>query len=138
MLHRARGGAGRWRMWSSAQALVNDGDRQPARRQAAPARRDRRQAPRRAARRAADRRYPAGYDAVGWFGLAAPKDTPPEIVNRINAETNAALADPQFKAQLANLGVEPMVPTPDGYTKFIAGEVDKWDKVIRHAAIKPD
>jgi tripartite-type tricarboxylate transporter receptor subunit TctC len=79
-----------------------------------------------------------GYDAVGWFGLAAPKDTPPEIVKRINAETNAALADAQFKAKLANLGVEPMVTTPDGYTRFIADEVDKWAKVIRHAAIKPD
>ncbi len=79
-----------------------------------------------------------GYDAVGWFGLAAPKDTPPEVVQRLNTETNAALADPAFKAKLANLGVEPMVTTPDGYTKFIAGEVDKWATVIRHAAIKPE
>jgi tripartite-type tricarboxylate transporter receptor subunit TctC len=78
------------------------------------------------------------YEGVGWFGLAAPKGTPPEIVDRLNAETNAALADAQFKAKLANLGVEPMVATPAEYTRFIADEVDKWAKVIRYAAIKPD
>jgi tripartite-type tricarboxylate transporter receptor subunit TctC len=79
-----------------------------------------------------------GYEGVGWFGLAAPKGTPPEIVDRLNRETNAALADAQFKAKLANLGVEPMVATPSEYTRFIADEVDKWAKVIRYAAIKPD
>jgi tripartite-type tricarboxylate transporter receptor subunit TctC len=79
-----------------------------------------------------------GYAGVGWFGLAAPKGTPPEIVDRLNQETNAALADAQFKAKLANLGVEPMVATPAEYTRFIADEVDKWAKVIRYAGIKPD
>jgi tripartite-type tricarboxylate transporter receptor subunit TctC len=79
-----------------------------------------------------------GYDAVGWFGLAAPKDTPPEIVKRLNAEANAALADAAFKAKLANLGVEPMMMTPAEFGKFIAGDVDKWAKVIRYAAIKPE
>jgi tripartite-type tricarboxylate transporter receptor subunit TctC len=79
-----------------------------------------------------------GYEGVGWFGLAAPKSTPPEIIDRLNRETNAALADAQFKAKLANLGVEPIVATPAEYTKFIADEVDKWAKVIRYAAIKPD
>jgi tripartite-type tricarboxylate transporter receptor subunit TctC len=79
-----------------------------------------------------------GYEGVGWFGLAAPKSTPPEIIDRLNRETNAALADAQFKAKLANLGVEPIVATPAEYTRFIADEVDKWAKVIRYAAIKPD
>jgi tripartite-type tricarboxylate transporter receptor subunit TctC len=79
-----------------------------------------------------------GYDAVGWFGLAAPKGTPPEVINRLNRETNAALADAQFKAKLANLGVERLVATPDEYSKFIADEVDKWAKVIRYAAIGPE
>jgi tripartite-type tricarboxylate transporter receptor subunit TctC len=79
-----------------------------------------------------------GYEGVGWFGVAAPKDTPPEVVKRLNAEINSALADPQFKAKLANLGVEPMVATPAEYTRFIADEVDKWAKVIRHAAVKPE
>ncbi len=59
-------------------------------------------------------------------------------MQRLNTETNAALANADFKAKLANLGVEPMVATPADYTRFIAGEVDKWAKVIRYAAIKPD
>jgi tripartite-type tricarboxylate transporter receptor subunit TctC len=79
-----------------------------------------------------------GYEGVGWYGLAAPRSTPREIVDRLNQETNAALANAEFKKKLANLGVEPIVATPAEYTKFIADEVDKWAKVIRHAAIKPD
>ena len=79
-----------------------------------------------------------GYDAVGWYGLAAPSKTPPEIVDRLNQEINAALANPEFKAKLANLGVEPMIATPAEYTRFMADEVDKWAKVIRYAAIKPE
>jgi tripartite-type tricarboxylate transporter receptor subunit TctC len=79
-----------------------------------------------------------GYDAVGWFGLAAPRHTPPEIVGRLNEATNAALADPKLKAQLANLGVEPMPMKPAEYGKFIAGDVDKWAKVIRFAGIKSE
>lgn len=79
-----------------------------------------------------------GYDAVGWFGLAAPRNTPPEIVGRLNEATNAALADPKLKAQLANLGVEPMPMKPAEYGKFIADDVDKWAKVIRFAGIKPE
>jgi tripartite-type tricarboxylate transporter receptor subunit TctC len=79
-----------------------------------------------------------GYEGVGWYGLAAPSKTPPEIVQRLNQETNAALANAEFKAKLANLGVEPVVATPAEYTKFIGDEVDKWAKVIRHAAIKPE
>ncbi len=79
-----------------------------------------------------------GYEGVGWFGLAAPTGTPAEIVDRLNGATNAALGDTQFKAKLANLGVAPMVASPAEYTSFIADEVDKWAKVIRFAAIKPD
>ena len=79
-----------------------------------------------------------GYDAVGWYGLAAPKNTPPEIVARLNAAINAILAEPDFKAKLANLGVEPMVMTPAGFGSYIAGDVDKWAKVIHHAGIKPE
>jgi tripartite-type tricarboxylate transporter receptor subunit TctC len=79
-----------------------------------------------------------GYDAVGWYGLAAPRNTPPEIVARLNAAINAILAEPDFKAKLANLGVEPMVMTPAEFGGYIAGDVDKWAKVIRHAGIKPE
>ena len=79
-----------------------------------------------------------GYDAVGWFGLAAPKDTPPEIVGRLNEATNAVLANAEFKAKLAHLGVDPMAMAPAEFGKFIAGDVDKWAKVIRFAGIKPE
>jgi tripartite-type tricarboxylate transporter receptor subunit TctC len=79
-----------------------------------------------------------GYEAVGWYGLAAPSKTPPEIVARLNEAINATLAEPDIKAKLANLGVDPMVKTPAEFTAFIAGDVDKWAKVIHHAAIKPE
>jgi tripartite-type tricarboxylate transporter receptor subunit TctC len=79
-----------------------------------------------------------GYEGVGWYGLAAPKNTPREIIDRLNRETNAALANAEFKTKLANLGVEPIVATPAEYTKFIADEVDKWAKVISYAAVKPE
>jgi tripartite-type tricarboxylate transporter receptor subunit TctC len=79
-----------------------------------------------------------GYEGVGWYGLAAPTNTPPAIIDRLNRETNAALANPEFKKKLAALGVDPIVATPAEYTRFIADEVDKWAKVIRYAAIKPE
>jgi tripartite-type tricarboxylate transporter receptor subunit TctC len=79
-----------------------------------------------------------GYEAIGWYGLAAPSKTPPEIVGRLNAAINASLAEPEIKTKLANLGVEPMVMTPASFTAYIAGDVDKWAKVIRFGAIKPE
>jgi tripartite-type tricarboxylate transporter receptor subunit TctC len=79
-----------------------------------------------------------GYEAVGWYGLAAPSRTPPEIVGRLNATINAGLADAAIKTKLANLGVEPMVMTPAEFQSFIAGDVDKWAKVVRYAAIKAE
>jgi tripartite-type tricarboxylate transporter receptor subunit TctC len=79
-----------------------------------------------------------GYEAVGWFGLSAPKNTPPEIVNRLNEATNAAIADPKLKAQLAGLGVEPMSMQPAQFGTFIAGDIEKWAKVIKFAGIRPE
>ena len=79
-----------------------------------------------------------GYEAVGWYGIGAPKGTPAAIVNALNAAINAALADDKFKARLADLGVEPMSKTPEQMTKFIAAEDDKWGKVIRTANIKAE
>jgi len=76
-----------------------------------------------------------GYEAIGWYGLAAPKSTPPEIVDKLNATMTAILADPKFKARLADLGVEPMPMTPAKFTAFIASETDKWTKVIRTAGV---
>ena len=79
-----------------------------------------------------------GYEAVGWYGIGAPKGTPAAIVNALNIATNAMLADDKLKARLADLGVEPMPKTPEEMTKFIAAEDDKWGKVIRSANIKAE
>jgi tripartite-type tricarboxylate transporter receptor subunit TctC len=79
-----------------------------------------------------------GYEALGWYALAAPKATPVEIVNRLNQATNKALADPKFKARLADLGVEPMPMTPAQFGKFVASEADKWTAVIRAAGVVAD
>ncbi len=79
-----------------------------------------------------------GYEAIGWYGMAAPKATPAAIVGKLNAAVNSALAQPAAKARLADLGVEPMVMTPEQCTAFIAAEHEKWDKVIRAADIKLD
>ena len=76
-----------------------------------------------------------GYEALGWYALGAPKNTPAEIVARLNDATNTALADPKFKARLADLGVEPMPMTPAQFAAFIASETDKWTKVIKTAGV---
>jgi tripartite-type tricarboxylate transporter receptor subunit TctC len=77
-----------------------------------------------------------GYEASGPFGLAAPKNTPPEIVARINKEMNAVLADPKVKARLADLGSDALTGSPAEYAKLMADETEKWAKVIRTANIK--
>jgi tripartite-type tricarboxylate transporter receptor subunit TctC len=77
-----------------------------------------------------------GYEAIAWYGLGAPKGTPADIIDRLNTETNAGLADPQLKARFAGLAIEPLSMTPAGFGKFIADETDKWGKVIRAAGIK--
>jgi len=79
-----------------------------------------------------------GYEAVGWYGIGAPKSTPADIVAALSAATAATLADDKFKARLADLGVEPMPKTPEQMTAFIAAEDDKWGKVIRGANIKAE
>ena len=76
-----------------------------------------------------------GYEALGWYALGAPKNTPAEIVDKLNAATNAALADPKLTARLADLGVEPMPMTPAKFAMFIASETDKWTKVIKSAGV---
>jgi tripartite-type tricarboxylate transporter receptor subunit TctC len=77
-----------------------------------------------------------GYEASGWYGISAPKDTPAEIIGRLNAEINAGLADPKIKRRLADLGVLVQPGTPADYAKFVAGETEKWGKVVRAAGIK--
>jgi tripartite-type tricarboxylate transporter receptor subunit TctC len=77
-----------------------------------------------------------GYEAFGWYGLGAPKNTPADIVNKLNDAMNTALADPKSKARLVDLGVEPMPFTPAEFSKFISDESDKWAKVVNSAGIK--
>ena len=79
-----------------------------------------------------------GYEAIFVAALGAPRNTPAEIVERLNREINAALADPGVKALLADLGNEPMPMTPAGFGKFIADETEKWGKVIRAANVKAE
>jgi len=79
-----------------------------------------------------------GYEASGFYGLAAPKNTPAEIVDKLNNEINAALADPKMKAQLAEFGGVPMPMTPADFGRLIADETEKWGKVVRFAGITAD
>jgi len=77
-----------------------------------------------------------GYEASSWFGIAAPKGTPADIIERVNRETNAGLADPTIKARLADMGGMLLTGSPADFGKLIAEETDKWSKVIREAHIK--
>ena len=77
-----------------------------------------------------------GYEATAWYGLAAPKGTPAEIVDILNKEVNAGLGDPTIKDKLADLGGLPMPMTAAQFGKLIADDTEKWAKVIRSADIK--
>ena len=79
-----------------------------------------------------------GYEVSALFGIGAPKKTPSEIVDKLNRETNVALADPRIKARLADLGAMPSGGSPADFGKLIAEETEKWGKVIRTANIKPE
>ncbi|HZO46820.1 MAG TPA: tripartite tricarboxylate transporter substrate binding protein [Xanthobacteraceae bacterium] len=77
-----------------------------------------------------------GYEASNWWGIAAPKATPADIVNKLNQEINAAFADPKMKVRLSELGGDVLAGSPASFEKLIADETDKWGKVIRTANIK--
>jgi tripartite-type tricarboxylate transporter receptor subunit TctC len=79
-----------------------------------------------------------GYESSSWFGVGAPKNTPPEIIDKLNKEINAGLADPKIKARLADLGGTMLAGSPADFGKLIAEETEKWGKVIRAAGIKPE
>jgi tripartite-type tricarboxylate transporter receptor subunit TctC len=79
-----------------------------------------------------------GYEATAWFGIGAPRGTPAEIVDKLNATINAGLADPQFKARLVDLGGVPAPMSPGDFAKLIADETEKWAKVVKFAGIKPE
>ncbi len=79
-----------------------------------------------------------GYVVTGWLGVGAPKGTPPDVVERINKELNATLADPAFDARLAAIGSESRAGSPADFGKFIATETEKWGKVVKFAGLKAD
>jgi tripartite-type tricarboxylate transporter receptor subunit TctC len=79
-----------------------------------------------------------GYEASGWYGIGAPKNTPAEIIDRLNKENNLALADADMKARLNDLGAVPMPVTPAEFATFLATDTEKWGKLIHAANIKPE
>jgi len=79
-----------------------------------------------------------GYEASGWYGICAPAGTPAAIIDRLSIAITASVADPDLKARLLTLGVEPRSLTPAEFGKFIADETEKWAKVIKSAGIKPE
>ena len=79
-----------------------------------------------------------GYEALQWYGIVAPRNTPAQIVDRLNAEINAGLADPTMRTRLADLGGVPMAVTPGEFGKFIADETEKWAKVVKFSGAKAD
>ena len=79
-----------------------------------------------------------GYEATAWFGIGVPKNTPSGIVDKLNREINAGLADTKVKSRLVDLGGVPMTMTPGEFGKFIASETEKWAKVVKFANIKAE
>jgi tripartite-type tricarboxylate transporter receptor subunit TctC len=79
-----------------------------------------------------------GYEASTPHGIGAPKNTPNQIIERLNKEINAALADPKIKARFADLGATPLVGSPVDFGKLMAEETEKWAKVVKFAGIKPE
>jgi len=77
-----------------------------------------------------------GYEASALFGMGAPKKTPPEIIEKLNKEINAVLAEPAIKAKLIDLGGEPLIGTPEAFGKMIVAETEKWEKVVKAAGLK--
>ena len=79
-----------------------------------------------------------GYEASNWYGIGAPKATPAEIIDKLNKEISAGLADPNMKARLADLGGTALAGSPADFGKLIADETEKWGKVVKFAGIKAD
>jgi tripartite-type tricarboxylate transporter receptor subunit TctC len=79
-----------------------------------------------------------GYEASNWFGVGAPRDTPVEIIDKLNKEIHAGVADPKMKARLADLGGTPLLGSPADFGKLIAEETEKWGKVVKFSGAKAD
>ncbi len=78
------------------------------------------------------------YEASQWYGMAAPKSTPAEIIDKLNREINAALTDPKMRAKFAEIGGEPLTGSPSEFGHLIAGETEKWGKVVKFTGLKPE
>jgi tripartite-type tricarboxylate transporter receptor subunit TctC len=79
-----------------------------------------------------------GYEVSTWNGVSAPKGTPPEIVERLNKEINASLADPKIKARLTDLGATGLPETPAAFATLVAQDTERWAKVVKFAHISAD
>lgn len=79
-----------------------------------------------------------GYDAISWYGIAAPSKTPAAIIETLNSQVNRVLGEADIKTRLLTLGVDVAPMTPSAFSKFIMSETEKWAKVIKFAGIKPD
>ena len=79
-----------------------------------------------------------GYESSVWFGVGAPKNTPVEIIDKLNKEVNAGLADPKLKARLVDVGGAVLAGSPADFGKLIADETEKWGKVVKFAGIKAE
>jgi tripartite-type tricarboxylate transporter receptor subunit TctC len=82
--------------------------------------------------------FVAGYEASAWYGLGAPRNTPVEVIDKLNKEINAGLGDPKIKARLADLGNAPLALSPADFGKLIAEETEKWGKVVKFSGAKAD
>lgn len=83
-------------------------------------------------------KFVPGFEASFWMGLAAPKNTPPEVVETLNKTVNAILADEAVKARLTEMDTLAMGGTPTAFGKFIADETEKWAEVVKAAKLKPE
>jgi len=79
-----------------------------------------------------------GYEASAWFGMGAPKNTPKEIIAKLNKEINAILAEPEMKKRIADMGGVTLIGSPEDFGKIIASETDKWEKVVKFAGARVD
>jgi tripartite-type tricarboxylate transporter receptor subunit TctC len=82
--------------------------------------------------------YLPGFESNLFFGIGAPKDTPAEVIDKLNKEINASLADPKFKTLLADMGGAVVAGSAADFGKFLADETEKWGKVVKFAGAKPD
>jgi tripartite-type tricarboxylate transporter receptor subunit TctC len=82
--------------------------------------------------------FVGGYEASQWYGMAASKNTPVEIIDKLNREINAALTDPRMRAKFAEIGGEPLAGSPSEFGRLIAEETDKWGKVVKFTGLKPE